>query len=89
MSHTNHRRGDVKKRYWLGQSRGPRFIVGGNVRMTMEGERISAYATAGTECSRTIAYSRKGAKKFVNSRTRFRDRMALGPLSNPALTACR
>lgn len=46
MSHTNHRRGDVKKRYWLGQQRGPRYDIFSNGYQSMDGTGVGAGSTA-------------------------------------------
>lgn len=75
MSKTNHRKGNVKKRYVLGQSDG-RYRVFSNGRTSMDGTHVGAGSTASSEASRSIQRQRAGAKKFVQSRTRFRDRMS-------------
>lgn len=76
MSKTNHQRGDKDNRFWLGQKRGPSYHIFSNSRKTMDGEWIGAGSTCTSESSRGVQRARAGAKKFVHSRTRFRDRMA-------------
>lgn len=75
MSKTNHRRGFVANRFWMGQ-RTSAFGIFSNSRKTMTGERVCSGSTVAKESSRGIQRDRAGAKKFVHSRARFRDRMA-------------
>lgn len=86
MSKVNHNRGFRANRFWLGQRRGPRYIVFGNGRATMEGEMVQAGSTASSESSRGVQRSRAGAKKFVHSRVRLRDHMACKKIVREGLT---
>jgi len=51
----------------------------GFLRKTMDGKIVEAHFTVGDHCrgKRGIRKDRRGAKKYVNSRARFQDRMAL------------
>ena len=71
---TNHRRGDKDKGFNLGQ-RTSGYHIFSNGRKTMGGDVVGAGSTMTSESSRGIQRDRAGAKKFVHSRARFRDRM--------------
>ena len=81
---TNHRRGDKDKGFNLGQ-RTSGYYIFGNSRKTMDGDVVGAGSTMSAESSRGIQRARAGAKKFVHSRARFRDRMACAKIVREGL----
>ena len=81
MSHTNHRRNHVKKRFHVGQT-SPRFITGGGHYIVSDGSKyIGACGTIASENSRSVAKDKRGAKKYVRSRSRFHENALTKKLS--------
>lgn len=77
MSHTNHRRGDVKKRYYLGQQTGGFTIFSNRIVGPVSGESVAAHATVASESSKGVRRSRAGAKSFIATRFRRMEDQAL------------
>lgn len=84
MSKTNYRRNFVATRFVLGQRKSGYWLFS-NGRATMDGDIVGAGSTATKESSRGIQRDRAGAKKFVHSRARFRDRMTCGRIVREGL----
>lgn len=74
---TNHQRGFKDTRHSRAVFK--RYIVGDFSKVTDDGKYISASSTSGDHCcgKRGIRRDKAGAKKFVNSRTRFHNKMTL------------
>jgi len=74
---TNHRRSFSDKRH--SRAVFNEYIVGNFSKIADDGKYISAGSTSGDHCcgKRGIRRDKAGAKKYVNSRTRFHNKMAL------------
>lgn len=77
MSHTNHRRGHVKKRFFLGQQVCKFNIFDNSYIGPISGKKIAAGASVASECSRKIQHSRSGAKSYISTRFRRAEDQAL------------
>jgi hypothetical protein len=75
---TNHQRGFKAK----GHNRGRYMIFGEEVKASLSDKVIGAYAFDGDACcgKRGVRRDRRGAKKFINSRVRFHEKMALSKM---------
>lgn len=77
---TNHRRGYVAPNFQHGQKSGGFVTWHGSGETPVSGRAVGACATVASENSRSVARDKRGAKKFVRSRTRFHEDAALRKL---------
>lgn len=80
MSKTNHRRGDQDNKFNLGRRTGGVSTFYGRGKTPLSDVNVAAGATVFSENAKGIRRDRAGAKKFVQSRTRFHEDAALKKL---------
>lgn len=78
MPKTNHQRGFKGKRHGFSRY----VIFSGGAYLPLSGRIVGAQATCGDHCcgKRGIRRDRRGAKKFIHSRTRLHERIALAKI---------